>query len=87
MRAPGGMMTEGLPPKVSGAALPGAMVLGSRAEGDLCSSDGEWVESEFVGEDDADGGASDGDVNDLAKGRAVGSRSSEIAVGILGCHW
>ena len=72
------MMMEGLPPKVSGVALPGGDGAGAGAEGDLCGADGERVETEFVGEDDADGGAADGDVDDLAKGGAVGSGGAEL---------
>ena len=59
---------------------------GFRAESDLCGADGEGVEAEFVGEDDADGRAADGDVDDLAEGGAVGAVGAELCGGILGGH-
>ena len=59
---------------------------GAGAKGDLCSADGEGVEAEFVGENDTDRGAADGDMNDLAKGGAVGSGGTELCGGIFCCH-
>ena len=77
---------EGFPSKVSGGCASWGDGAGAGAEGDLCGADGEGVEAEFVGEDDADGGAADGDVDDLAEGGAIGSGGSELAVGIFGRH-
>ena len=82
-RAPGGMMMEGLPPKVRALAESGVDGAGAGAEGDLRGADGEGVEAEFVGEDDADGGAADGDVDDLAEGGAVGSGAPNLPSGFL----
>ncbi|MCU1251226.1 MAG: hypothetical protein JWQ49_4255, partial [Edaphobacter sp.] len=66
-----------------GAGVDGA---GTRAEGDLCSADGQGIQAEFIGQNHADGGAADGDVDDLAEGGAVGSGGSELAIGIFGGH-
>ena len=59
---------------------------GFRAEGDLGGADGEGVEAELVGEDHADGGASEGDVDDFAESGAVGAFCPELCGGILGGH-
>ena len=44
------------------------------------------VEAELIGEDDADGRAADGDVDDLAKGGAIGAFCSELCGGIFCSH-
>jgi hypothetical protein len=59
---------------------------GAGAESDLCGADGQGVEAEFIGENDADGGAADGDVDDFAEGGAVGSGGPELAVWIFCRH-
>jgi hypothetical protein len=38
------------------------------AKGDLSGTDNEWVEAELIAEDNANDGAADGDVDDLAEG-------------------
>lgn len=53
---------------------------------DLCGGDGERVEAEFVGEDDAEGLAAEGDVDDLAKGGAGCALGSELRCGVPRCH-
>jgi len=50
------------------------------AEGDVRGADGEGVEAELVAEDDADGGAAEGDVDDLAVG-GVGRAELVVVVG------
>src|SRR5271154_3695236 len=45
----------------------------SLADGDVRGADGERVGAELIGEDDADHGAADGDVDDPADGGAGGS--------------
>jgi len=59
---------------------------GFGAEGDLGAADGEGVEAELVGEDGANGGTTEGDVDDLAEGGAVGAFCAELCGGILGGH-
>ena len=51
------------------------------AEGDVGLADGEGIEAELVGEDDAYDGAAEGDVDDLAEGGVAGE---ELAFGV-GC--
>ncbi len=59
---------------------------GFGAEGDLGGADGEGVEAELVCEDGADRGATEGDVDDLAEGGAIGTLCAELCGGILGGH-
>src|SRR6185312_10363118 len=49
------------------------------AERDVGCSDGQRVAAEFVGQDDADGGAADRDVDDLAEG-GVGAADLGIRI-------
>jgi hypothetical protein len=59
---------------------------GPGAEGYLCSTDGQRIKPEFVGEDYADRRAADGDMDDLAKGGAVGAWSAKFGSRIFGGH-
>jgi len=58
----------------------------SGAKGDLGGADGQGVEAEFVSKNQADRGAADGDVDDLAEGRAVCSWGAEFGSWIFGRH-
>ncbi len=82
-RAPGGMVMEGRPPKVSVRGGGGVDVAAAGAECDAGGADGERVDAEFVGEDDADGGSAEGDVDDLADRWC--RRRRRLAVGR--CDW
>ena len=71
----GGASAEG-----EGAGGGGVDGIAAGAEGDVGRADGEGVEAELVADDDADGGAAEGDVDDLAVG---GVGCAVLGVGIF----
>jgi hypothetical protein len=72
----GGSAAEG-----KGAGGGGVDFAVARGEGDVGGAYGERVSAEFVGEDDADCGAAEGDVDDLAEG-GVSAAHLQVAGGV-----